>query len=228
MEGRCRTQAFIASQLQNKVQFAGEMVATKVENRMQDLFQKYVDDVSKLRDAFHEELAARGQELSKAMDIYAQLSEAALASIMEKVSARGVEVEAAAAARLNQFRGLPANGGLNDGPLAPTNADQVKIETAAERAVAASLELERAVAASLDLENDADRKLRPGRPMTLIKSDPASESTETRLPPERGEAGRRGPPASGGRGPSGAMLPQPEPTTASSRTPYEPIGGAPT
>ncbi len=66
---------------------------------MQDLFQNYVDDVSKLRDAFHEELAAQGQELSKAMDIYAQRSEAALASIMEKVSARGVEVEAAAAAR---------------------------------------------------------------------------------------------------------------------------------
>ena len=198
---------------------------------MQDLFQNYVDDVSTLRDAFHEELAAQGQELSKAMDIYVQRSEAALASIMEKVSARGVEVEAAAAARLNQFRGLPANGGLpdvNDGPLAPTNADQVKIETAAERAVAASLELERAVAASLDLENDADRKLRPGGPMTLIKSDRASESIETRLPPEQGEAGRRSPPASGGRGPSGAMLPQPEPTTASSRTPYEPIGRAPT
>ena len=188
---------------------------------MQDLFQNYVDNVNKLRDAFHVELAAQAQELSKAMDIYAQRSEAAFISIMEKVSARGVEVEAAAAARLNQFRGLPANGGLpdvNDGPLAPTNADQVKIETAAERAVAASL----------DLENDADRKLRPGGPMTLIKSDPASESIETRLPPEQGEAGRRSPPASRGRSPSGAMLPQPEPATASSRTPYEPIGGAPT
>ena len=112
---------------------------------MQDLFQNYVDDVSKLRDAFHDELAAQAQELSKAMDISTQRSEAALASFMEKVSARGVEVEAAAAARLNQFRSLPANGGLpdvNDGPLAhtPTNADQVKIETAAEGAVAASLE----------------------------------------------------------------------------------------
>jgi hypothetical protein len=115
------------------------------ENPMQDLFQNYVDDVNKLRDAFHDELAAQAQELSKAMDIYTQRSEAALASFMEKVSAHGVEVEAAAAARLNQFRGLPANGGLpdvNDGSLAhtPTNADQVKIETAAERAVAASLE----------------------------------------------------------------------------------------
>jgi hypothetical protein len=103
------------------------------------------------------------------MDIYAERSEAALASIMEKVSARGVEVEAAAAARLNQFRGLPANGGLpdvNDGPLAPTltNADQVRIAAAAERAVAEGLYV----------ENDADRQLRPGRVMTLVKSDPAS------------------------------------------------------
>ena len=150
---------------------------------MQDLFQNYVDDVSKLRDAFHEELAAQGQELSKAMDIYAQRSEAALASIMEKVSARGVEVEAAAAARLNQFRGLPANGGLpdvNDGPLAPTNADQVKIETAAERAVAASL----------DLENDADRKLRPGRVMTLIKPDPPATSSQSDLNREPSFASR--------------------------------------
>ena len=45
---------------------------------MQDLFQNYVDNVSKLRDAFHDELAAQAQELSKAMDIYAQRSEAAL------------------------------------------------------------------------------------------------------------------------------------------------------
>ena len=89
---------------------------------MQDLFQNYVDNVNKLRDAFHVELAAQAQELSKAMDIYAQRSEAALASFMEKVSASGVEVEAAAAVGLDQFRGLPANGGLpdvNDGPLAP-------------------------------------------------------------------------------------------------------------
>jgi hypothetical protein len=131
-----------------KVQFSGEMVATKVwRNPMQDLFQNYVDDVTKLRDAFHEELAAQAQELSKAMDIYAQRSEAALASFMEKVSASGVEVEAAAAARLDQFRGLPATGGppdVNDGPLAPTptNADQVRIAAAAERAVADGLYVE--------------------------------------------------------------------------------------
>ena len=62
---------------------------------MQDLFQNYVDDLNKLRDAFHEELAAQARELSNAMGNYSQRSEAALASFMEKVPARGVEVEAA-------------------------------------------------------------------------------------------------------------------------------------
>ena len=81
--------------------------------------------------------------LSQAMEDYSRRSEAALTSFMEKVASRGVELEAAAAARLDQFRGLPAKGGLpnvNDGPLVhdPTNADQVKIAAAAERAVAAA------------------------------------------------------------------------------------------
>ena len=61
---------------------------------MQDLFQKYVSDLNKLRDAFHDELAATAENLSKAMGIYARRSEAALASFMEKVSARGMELEA--------------------------------------------------------------------------------------------------------------------------------------
>ena len=74
---------------------------------MQDLFQNYVSELNKLRDEFHNELTATAQELSKAMGLYARRSEAALASFMEKVSARGVELEAAAAARLDQFRGLP-------------------------------------------------------------------------------------------------------------------------
>ena len=70
--------------------------------------------------------------------------EAALTSFMDKVASRGVELEAAAAARLDQFRGLPATRGLpnvNDGPLAhsPSNVDQVKIAAAAERAVADGL-----------------------------------------------------------------------------------------
>ena len=78
---------------------------------MQDLFQNYVDNVNKLRDAFHDELAAQAQELSKAMVIYAQRSEAALASFMEKVSARGVEVEAAAAVRTRSVSRSSCKGG---------------------------------------------------------------------------------------------------------------------
>ena len=114
---------------------------------MQDLFQNYVSDLNKMRDAFHNELTAAAEELSKAMGNYAHRSEAALTSFMEKVSARGTELEASAAARLNQFRGLPANGGLpdvDDGPLAhtPTDADRARIAAAAERAVAEGLHVE--------------------------------------------------------------------------------------
>jgi hypothetical protein len=139
------------------------------ENPMQDLFQNYVSDLNKLRDAFHNELTAKAEELSKAMGNYAHRSEAALASFMEKVSARGTELEASAAARLNQFRGLPANGGLpnvDDGPLAdtPTNADRARISAAAERAVADGLHI----------ETDGDRKPQLGRLMTLVKSEPAA------------------------------------------------------
>src|SRR5271157_6407784 len=139
------------------------------ENPMQDLFQNYVSDLNKLRDAFYGELVATAGELSKAMDIYAERSEAALASFMEKVSARGVELEASAAARLNQFRGLPANGGLPDvdgGPLAhtPTNADVVRVAAAAERAVADGLHV----------ESERDRKPQSGRLMTVVKSGSAA------------------------------------------------------
>jgi hypothetical protein len=136
---------------------------------MQDLFENYVSDLNKLRDAFHNELTATAEELTKAMGNYAHRSEAALASFMEKVAARGVELEASAAARLNQFRGLPASGGLpdvDDGPLAgtPTNADRVRIVAAAERAVADGLQV----------ESDGDRKPLSVRPMTLVKSEPAA------------------------------------------------------
>ncbi len=139
------------------------------ENPMQDLFQNYVSDLNKLREAFHNELSATAEELSKAMDNYAHLSEAALASFMEKVSARGMELEASAAARLNQFRGRPANGSLpdvDDGPLAhtPTHADEERIVTAAERAVADGLHV----------ESDGDRKPLLGRTMVLVKSEPAA------------------------------------------------------
>ncbi len=136
---------------------------------MQDLFQNYVRDLNKLKDAFHNELTAAAEELSKAMGSYAHRSEAALASFREKVSARGMELEASAAARLNQFHGLPANGGLpnvDDAPLAdtPTNADRERISAAAERAIAEGL----------SVESDGDRKPQSGRLMTLVKSGPAA------------------------------------------------------
>jgi hypothetical protein len=130
---------------------------------MQDLIQNYVTDLNKLRDVFHGELTATAEGLSKAMALYASRSDAALASFMEKASARGLELEASAAARLNQFCGLPAKGGLphvDDGPLmhTPTNADVERIAAAAERAVADGLHV----------ESDGDRKPQPGRPISRL------------------------------------------------------------
>ena len=132
---------------------------------MYDLFQNYVSDLNKLRDAFHNELTATAEELSKAMGFYASRSDAALASFMEKATARGEELEAAAAVRLNQFRGLPANADLSDadnGRVArtPTNADKLKILTAAELAVADVLQV----------ESERHRKLPPARSIALVKS----------------------------------------------------------
>jgi hypothetical protein len=139
------------------------------ENPMQDLFQNYMDDVNKLREAFHSELTATAEELTKAMGLYAARSEAALASFMEKVSTRGVELETAAAVRFNQFRGLPANAGLSDvdnGPVArtPTNADRMRIATAAEQAIADGLQV----------ESEGERKPPPARSIALVKSEPAA------------------------------------------------------
>ncbi len=76
---------------------------------------------------------------------------------------------ASAMARLNQFRGLPANAGLPDvdeGPLALTspNADASRVATLAERAVADGLQV----------ESDADRKPQATRSITLVKSEPAA------------------------------------------------------
>lgn len=114
---------------------------------MQDLVQAYVGDLNKLRDEFHDELAATAGELSKALAQYADRNDAALASFMEKAAARGTELEAAAAARLNQFRGLPMDGGLpdvNDGPppYSDRNGDAAKVAAAVERALAEGLEVE--------------------------------------------------------------------------------------
>ena len=125
---------------------------------MQDLFQKYVDDLNKLRVAFHDELAAQARELSKAMGIYARSNEAALSVFMEKVSARGAELETTAAARLDQFRGLRAL------TQTPADADQERVAAAAERALADSLEVE------------VDRDRKTGRPMVLVKSNPAART----------------------------------------------------
>jgi hypothetical protein len=139
------------------------------EYPMQDLFESYVSDLNKLRDAFHDELTATAKELANALGNYASRSEAALASLMEKASARGMEFEALAAARLNQFRGLPADDGpveVDEGPLADTatNDDELRIAAAAEKAVADGLLV----------ENDGDRKPQTGRRMSLVKSGPAA------------------------------------------------------
>jgi hypothetical protein len=132
---------------------------------MYDLFQNYVGDLNKLREAFHIELEATAKDLSQAMALYADRSEAALASFMEQAAIRGAELEAAAALRLNQFRGLPADADLSDidnGPVArmPTNAGKLRISTAAEQAVADGLQVESA----------GDRKPPPARSITLVKS----------------------------------------------------------
>ena len=136
---------------------------------MQDLIQNYVSDLYKLREAFQAELTATAEELSQAMGLYFRRSEAALASFMEKASTRGMEFEASALTRLNQFRGLPANAGLPDvdhEPVAPTppNADVSRVAAAAERAVAEGLQV----------EGDGDRKPPAARSITLVKSEPAA------------------------------------------------------
>jgi hypothetical protein len=147
------------------------------ENPLQDLFEKYVNDVYKLREAFHDDLTSSAKELSQAMEDYSRRSEAALTSFMEKVATRGAELEAAAAKRLDQFRGLPGAAGLPnviDGPLAdtPPNADQVKIAAAAEQAVATAAA--RPVAAGLRVENDEVQRPRSGPSIALVRSEPAA------------------------------------------------------
>ena len=141
---------------------------------MQDLIQNYVGDLHKLREVFHKELEATAEELSKAMALYAKRCDAALASFMEKASARESELESSAAARLNQFCGLPTNGGLTDvenRPLAQTltHSDAGRIAASAERAVADSLHVE-----SLHVESARDPKPQPARSMSLVKSEPTA------------------------------------------------------
>ena len=137
---------------------------------MQDLIKSYVSDLHKLREVFHKELEATAEELSKAMALYAKRCDAALASFMEKASARESELESSAAARLNQFYGLPANGGLTD----VDNGPPTQTPLHSDAGIAASGE--RAVADSLHVESDRDRKPQPARSMTLVKSGPAASS----------------------------------------------------
>ncbi|HKN27703.1 MAG TPA: hypothetical protein VJY34_07400 [Roseiarcus sp.] len=123
---------------------------------MQDLVQDYVTDLNRLREEFHNELAAIAAELSKALAHYAQRNDAALASFMEKASARGMELEISAAARLSQFRGLPAEDSppeVNDRPPPPSNvgSDAARIATAAQRAIGYGL----------DVESNRDREPEP-------------------------------------------------------------------
>jgi hypothetical protein len=139
------------------------------ENTLQDLFESYVSDLYKLREGFHSDLTSTARELSQAMDDYSRRSEEALTSFMERVAARGAELEVAAAVRFDQFRGLLKNGRLpdvRDGSLAhtPTDPDQERVAAAAERAVADSL----------PVQSEKDRKPTSGRPMLVAKSNPAA------------------------------------------------------
>ena len=138
---------------------------------MQDLIQNYAGDLQTLREVFHKELEATSEELSKAMALYARRCDAALASFMEKASARDRELEASAAVRLNQFCGLPANGGLTD----VDNGPPTQTPSHSDTGIAAAAE--RAIADSLRVESDRDRKPQPTRSMTLVKSGPAASST---------------------------------------------------
>ena len=138
---------------------------------MQDLIQDYVGDLHKLREVFHKELEATAEELSKAMALYAERCDAALATFMEKASARDRELEASAATRLDQFCGLPANGRLTDVDNRPPT--QTLSHSEAERIAASA---ERAVADSLHFESDRDHKPQPARSMTLVKSGPAASN----------------------------------------------------
>jgi hypothetical protein len=146
---------------------------------MQDLIQDYANDLKKLREAFHK-LTATADELSKAMRVYADRSGAALASLMEKASARGLELEVSATARLNQFCGLPANGSLpdaDDKPLihTPTNARVFRIAAVAEQAVADGLHV----------ESDSNHKPHPVTRLPRINRDRPLEEIHLELQEER-------------------------------------------
>ena len=147
---------------------------------MQDLMQSYASDLNNLRDAFHNELTATAEELSKAMAFYASRSDAALASFMEKATARGKELEGAAAARLNQFCGLPANGAQpsvdDEPPKTLTAQDSNGLCCAEDRS------LRRARGSDgLHVENDRDRKPQPARSMSRSNQGRPLEASHLQL-----------------------------------------------
>jgi hypothetical protein len=152
------------------------------DDPMQDLIQNYVSDLKKLRDAFHSELTATAEELSKAMGVYAHRSEAALASYMEKASARGLELEVSATARLSQFCGLPAAGSLpdvDDKPLGHTapNANVFRIAAVAEEAVEDGQHV----------ESDSSHKPQPAARLPRVYRDRALEAVQLQLQEEQVE-----------------------------------------
>jgi len=154
------------------------------DNPMQDLLQDYASDLRKLHDVFHSELTATAEELSKAISVYAHRSDAALASFMEKASARGLELEALAMARLNQFCGLPTNDSLldvDDKPLrhTPTNASVFRIAVVAEQAVADGLHV----------ESDSNHKPQPAARLPRINGERALEAFHLPLQEEHIETG---------------------------------------
>jgi hypothetical protein len=104
------------------------------------------------------------------MALYAKRCDAALASFMEKASARESELESSTAARLSQFCGLPANGDLTD----VENRPPTQTPSHSDAGIAGSAE--RAVADSLHVQSDRDGKPQPARSMTLVKSGPAASS----------------------------------------------------
>ena len=97
---------------------------------MEDLTRDYASDLKKLREAFHKELTATADKLSKPMGVYAHRGEAALATFMEKASARRLELEVSATARLNKFVGNGSLPGVDNIPLTltPTNADEPRMQ----------------------------------------------------------------------------------------------------
>jgi hypothetical protein len=152
------------------------------DNPMEDLIQDYANDLKKLRDVFHKELTATADELSKAMGIYAHRSEAALASFMEKASARGLELEVSATARLSQFCGNGSLPGVDDIPLTltPTNADVLRMAAAAEQAVADGLHVD---SESNHKPREAARlpRINRDRPLEAFHLPPQEEHIETAL-----------------------------------------------